>query len=554
MIKSTVVRLAGVALLLGIGGEAAAQAVPAATGAQAYTVFLRSRPVGQESVSVARVADGWLIKGSNQLGPPLDVVTRTAEIHYDREWRPTRLHLEGTSRGQEISLRTAFADGQAASEITTGGATTKKSDAVASDTVVLPNAFLGSYAALALRLRSAKAGAALRAYIAPQGELPLQVAGVFAERIETPRQQIAATRYSLILSNPAAGGDIPMSVWTDADGALLRMSIPAQSLDIAREDVASAATRTTSFALPNDESVRIPASGFSLAATVIKPQEAKQRLPAVVLVGGPDSADRDGFVAGVPVLGQMAADLADAGFFVVRYDRRGAGQSGGRSETATINDYAEDVRAIVRWLDRDRKDVDKERIGLVGYGEGAWIAMTAAAREGRVAAVALVGAGSTTGGELVLEQQQRLLDQSNAPDAEKQAKIELQRRINDAAITGKGWDDVPPALRSAADTPWFQSMLTFDPARLMKDIRQPVLVVHGTLDTEVPPAHADRLAELARARKRKVPTDLLKIPDVNHLLVPARTGARSEYATLPDRRLAPAATAGIAAWMARQMG
>ena len=41
-------------------------------------------------------------------------------------------------------------------------------------------------------------------------------------------------------------------------------------------------------------------------------------------------------VNGVPVLGQLAATLVDAGFLVVRYDRRGVGQSGGRAETATI--------------------------------------------------------------------------------------------------------------------------------------------------------------------------------------------------------------------------
>ena len=58
----------------------------------------------------------------------------------------------------------------------------------------------------------------------------------------------------------------------------------------------------------------------------------------------------------------------------------------------------------------------------------------------------------------------------------------------------------------------------------MKDVRQPVLIVQGDLDTQVQPHHADKLAELARARKRKVTVDVVKIPGVNHLLVPAKTG------------------------------
>ena len=62
----------------------------------------------------------------------------------------------------------------------------------------------------------------------------------------------------------------------------------------------------------------------------------------------------------------------------------------------------------------------------------------------------------------------------------------------------------------------------------MKDVRQPVLILQGELDTQVLPYHADRLAELARARKRKVAVDIAKVPGVNHLLVTAKTGEVDE--------------------------
>ena len=109
-------------------------------------------------------------------------------------------------------------------------------------------------------------------------------------------------------------------------------------------------------------------------------------------------------------------------------------------------------------------------------------------------------------------------------------------------------------VRNAADTPWFRSFLAFDPARVMRDVRQPVLVVQGELDTQVAPHHADRLADLARSRNRKVPVDVARIPQVNHLLVPAATGEISEYPSLRDKTVSPVATAAIATWMARNMG
>lgn len=545
-------RLAGVVLLLTVSAPLSAQ--PAKENAQSYTVFLRARPIGQESAGITQTAEGWVVRGGSRLAAPIDITTRTAEIHYDREWRPTRMTLEGVTRGQEFSIRTTFADGNATSALSQGDTQTTKTDAVAADTLVLPNAFLGSYVALARRLATVKPGATLRGYIAPQGEVPMRVDGVFDERIETPRENIAAKRYALIVSNPPPAGDVPMSVWVDPRGVLLRLSIPSQTLDLAREDVASAATRTTSFSVPGDEAVRIPAAGFNLAGTVTKPAAASGPLPAVILIGGAGPIDRDGFVAGIPVLGQMAADLVQAGFFVVRFDKRGMGQSGGRTETATINDYAEDVRAIVTWLEKQRRDVDKKRIGLVGHSEGAWIAMSVAARDKRVAAVALIAGVGTSGGELVLEQQQNVLQRSAGTDAERQAKIDLQKRINEATIKGTGWEGVPDDLRAAADTPWFRSYLSFDPARVMRDVRQPVLVVQGELDRQVPAHHADRLADLARARNRKVAVDVAKIPQVNHLLVPAVTGEPSEYPSLTDKKVSAVATSAIASWMARNMG
>ena len=115
--------------------------------------------------------------------------------------------------------------------------------------------------------------------------------------------------------------------------------------------------------------------GFGLAATVTVPVDRPRPVdgwPAVLLVSGPGAPDRDGTLSGVPVLGQLASALADAGFLVARYDRRGTGRSGGRPESAGVEEYAEDARRMVRYLD-DRDDVDRDRITVVGQAEGGWV-------------------------------------------------------------------------------------------------------------------------------------------------------------------------------------
>jgi hypothetical protein len=273
----------------------------------------------------------------------------------------------------------------------------------------------------------------------------------------------------------------------------------------------------------------------------------------VVLIAGSGPTDRDETVAGIPIFGHLARGLAEAGFVVVRYDKRGVAQSGGRTESAALPDYAEDARAVVRWLER-RAEVDKDRIAAVGHSEGAAVALLLASRDDRVKAAVLVAGPGTTGAELVLEQQRHALDQMKLDASERAAKIALQEQIQAAVLKGKGWDGIPDDLRRAADTPWFQSLLAFDPAKLMKDVDQPLLIVQGELDTQVPPHHADKLLALAQSRNRKVDAQLLKVPGINHLLVPAKTGEVAEYASLSDAEVAPAVPAGIGAWLAKTLG
>jgi dipeptidyl aminopeptidase/acylaminoacyl peptidase len=250
-------------------------------------------------------------------------------------------------------------------------------------------------------------------------------------------------------------------------------------------------------------------------------------------------------------MAQLAGALADAGFVVVRYDRRGSGQSGGRSESATLTDYADDVRTIVRWL-AARKDIDSKRIAVIGHGDGAWKALLAASKEKRIAAVASLAGPATTGAEFVLEQQQLQLDEAKVSAEDREAKVALQKQIEAAVLTGKGWEQLSSALRHQADTPWFQSLLAYDPAKVVDHVDAPMLIVHGELDREIPVAHAERLAELAR-KGDSVSVELVTVRGVNHLLVPAFTGAVDEYRTLPDRTISKDVTAAVTGWLARAM-
>ena len=535
-------------LLLLLAAPAAAQQDVPAGRASGYTVFLRGTPIGREDVTIQDDASGLVITAQARRGPPAVTASGTSEIRYSVDGSPVSLLLESTNEGREYNIRTKFTETSAVSEGTQAGVAVSKTDAITPRTIILPNGFFGAYAAVARRIPTLAAGAELRGYIAPAGEVAIRVTAVNAQRIQTGAATLEVKRYDLALVSTSDVMNVSLSV--DNNGQLVSVSIPAQALDVVRDDVSAATARMQTHSNPGDEAVTIPAAGFNLGATLTRPAAGPARLPAVILLPGSGVGDRDGGSAGVAILGQLAGALADAGFLTVRFDKRGYGQSGGRAESATLGDFADDAIAVMKWL-AARKDIDPKRIAIAGHSEGAWVALLAASRERRIAAVAALATASVTGSELVMEQQRHALDQLKTPEAERAAKIDLQTKINAAVVAGRGWETIPLETRRQADTPWFQSLLMFDPARVLRNVRQPMLFVHGQLDRQVPVSHLNRISDLAQKESRSKSAAVVSVRGVNHLLVPAITGDVSEYASLTDRNVSKDVTAAIAEWLTK---
>jgi hypothetical protein len=537
--------LVAVAMSHGAAGRPL-QDAPPIPGASTFTIFVRGTPIGSEQTAVARTGSGWTITTANRIGAPLEIVTRRAEFRYTADWKPLEASIDMTVRGIPQRVKTTFSGTIASSDITASTVVSTKADTVDATAVILPNLIFGAFEAVAARVAEATPGATIPLYLLPNGSATLTVGDSATEQIQTSVRLINARRTHVTV--PAAPMPLEIDLKIDETRRLLRLSIPGQGLEVVRDDIGSVSTRQVVISRPNDEQIRIPANGFVLAATVSKPAAPPApRLPAVVLTSGSGPMDRDEVVFGIPILGQVAGALADAGFLVVRYDKRGIGQSGGRVETAALVDFAEDQRAAVKYVS-ERKDVDPRRIAVAGHSEGGVVSLIAASKEKRIAGVVLIATNGLRGAEVVLAQQQRLLEKSSLSDADKQSRIALQKQINEAALSGK-LDTLPAAIRRQVDNAEFLSILSTDPAAIMPNVRQPILIVQGELDTQVEPSNADKLEELARARKKAGPVEVLKIPGINHLLVPATTGDLDEYSRLTDKQVSPAVTGGIVKWL-----
>ena len=154
-------------------------------------------------------------------------------------------------------------------------------------------------------------------------------------------------------------------------------------------------------------------------------------------------------------------------------------------------------------------------------------ALIAATRDKSIDGVVTLDAGGSPGADLILAAAGARARRAEAAAGRAPERASTsRRRSRRPSISGTGWQGVPDAMRRQADTPWFKSVLTYDPAQVLPKVKQPLLIVHGDLDPNVPPAEADRLAGTARARKKVAAgRSCVHIPDADQKLVSPKVAA-----------------------------
>ena len=118
--------------------------------------------------------------------------------------------------------------------------------------------------------------------------------------------------------------------------------------------------------------------GIKLAGTLTIPKE-QASYPAVVLISGSGAQNRDEAILGHKPFLVLADHLTRNGIAVLRYDDRGTAESEGDFTSSTAYDFSKDAEAAFNYL-KSRKEIDSNRIGLIGHSEGGMVAPMVAAR------------------------------------------------------------------------------------------------------------------------------------------------------------------------------
>ncbi len=325
------------------------------------------------------------------------------------------------------------------------------------------------------------------------------------------------------------------------------------------------------------------AAGVKLAGTLTIP-EGEGPFPAVLLITGSGSQDRDETLFGHKPFKVIADYLTRQGIAVLRVDDRGVGGSTGNPLTAATADLAGDVLSGVEFL-KDRPEIDNEKIGLIGHSEGGMIAPMVAVQSDDIAFIVLMAAPGIPGDEIIMYQVEAIARTEGIEEDELQEVLLQQREILDIVIEVEEDEIAAGEIRSILEStyakmseadkdilktaygsieeyieqtiqqlllPWYRYFIKYDPRPVLAEVSCPVLAVNGSKDLQVE-ARTNLLAieeVFKKAGKRNY--QIKEFTGLNHLFQTSQTGHPAEYGQIKET-ISPDVLEYMGSWILREI-
>lgn len=167
---------------------------------------------------------------------------------------------------------------------------------------------------------------------------------------------------------------------------------------------------------------------------------------------------------------KMARRMAEAGYFVMRFDFRGSGESEGEFREVTVPGEVDDAEKALAWL-RQRPEVDPERVVLLGLSMGGCVAAAVAGEDERTAGLILWSAIAD------------LMEIVQTAGSQRAAAEQPPSNQPEETLDFGG---------NLIGLPFIETIGEIKPLQSLQDFKRPVLIIHGTEDQTVPPEHAER--------------------------------------------------------------
>jgi len=302
---------------------------------------------------------------------------------------------------------------------------------------------------------------------------------------------------------------------------------------------------------------------INLAGTLTLPKN-KTDFSTAILISGSGPQDRNSVIMDHKLFLIISDYLTRNGIAVLRYDDRGVGESQGEYSKATSKDLSTDTEAAIKYL-KSRKDINKNRIGLVGHSEGGLIAPMVATNSNDISFIILL-AGPGLKGEQILLLQKKLIEQrsgideftvnesqeifkgayeiiSNFKENDKELKIRLKEYFDEKSNNSMD-DQQLNSLIESLSSPWIKYFIKYDPSSTLKKLNIPVLALFGKNDLQVPAVENSKALEDLNNKNIEV----IQLENLNHLFQESKTGMPNEYAEI-EQTISPKVLNIISDWI-----
>ena len=258
----------------------------------------------------------------------------------------------------------------------------------------------------------------------------------------------------------------------------------------------------------------------NISATIDMPEEGSNT--AVLIVAGSGPTDRNGNSgAGLNTFcyKMLGEALAESGYAVMRYDKRGIGGSPIPAEdilSLVFEDYIDDARACAKFLRAE----GFERVIVAGHSEGGLIALQLAAEEACCldGVVLLCAPGYNMAEILNFQLSQQLVPAYMGLMVKSTAIINSLKAGRMVAQ-----EDIPTELMSLFHPtvqPFIISNMRYEPTELAAKCRVPMLIVSGGRDIQVSVSNGERLHGANPAAEHRM------FENMTHVLKDADTSDR----------------------------
>jgi uncharacterized protein len=247
--------------------------------------------------------------------------------------------------------------------------------------------------------------------------------------------------------------------------------------------------------------------------------------PGVVLLQGSGPHDEDETIGPNKPLKDVAWGLASNGTAVFRYMKRTArygAQSSADPAKLTVDDETmSDARAAVALLAK-QKNIDPQRIFLVGHSLGAYLEPRIATGDSQIAGIVMMAANTRPLEQLMIEEVRYVLknESSPTPDEQKEAAAleETAKKIESPNLKQGETVDL---LGGPMPASYWLDLRNYHPVTVAEELKIPILILQGGRDFQVPPATNFQEWKAALATHKNVTLKLY--PSLNHLFI-AGTG------------------------------